>query len=69
MAAKKRDDVFESVVRLCADCVPTNWLDPLLTGPDKVADFKDGPAIERLLKAVRQRILDHAISHPQGTET
>lgn len=40
-----------------AKCVPSNWLDSLLTGPDKVADFTDCPAIERLLNAVRARIL------------
>lgn len=44
-----------------ADLVPTNWLDPLLTGPDKVlpAGSVFGPTdIENLLRAVRQRIKD-----------
>ena len=44
-----------------ADLVPINWLDPLLTGPDKALTGTAGKwecsDIENLLKAVRQRIL------------
>lgn len=43
----------------CAKAVPTSWLDSLLTGPGKVIGSPpyDGKDIERLLDAVRQRIL------------
>lgn len=42
----------------CAKCVPSNWLDPLLTGPKKVIpDGVDCPTVERLLNAIRERIL------------
>jgi len=42
-----------------ADLVPTNWLDPLLTGPDKL--LPDGyiynpEDIEKLLHAIKSRI-------------
>lgn len=41
----------------CAGCVPTNWCDPMLTGPDavigKTANSQD---IEALLLAVKKRI-------------
>ena len=42
-----------------ADLVPSNWLDPLLTGPDAVLQgYSYTPAdIERLLNAVRARII------------
>lgn len=38
--------------------VPTTWLDPLLTGKDKVVGNPpfECPDIERLLKAIRQRM-------------
>lgn len=42
----------------CAACVPTNWCDPMLTGPDAVigqpADCRD---IEAVLRGVKARIL------------
>ena len=42
----------------CADQVPSNWLDPLLSGPDAVIlGGSDGKEIEALLSAVRKRIL------------
>jgi len=44
-----------------ADLVPTTWLDPLLTGPDKTLPG-DGPwgcpDIERLLTALKKRIAE-----------
>lgn len=46
----------QATIVVCMMCVPTIWLDPLLTGPKKIADFADGPAIERLLLAIRGRI-------------
>lgn len=40
-----------------AACVPTNWLDPLLTGPQAViASGIDEESIERLLLTIRERI-------------
>ncbi len=44
--------------------VPTNWLDPLLTGPDAVIGKPPYgcPDIERLLRAVRDRI---AVKEPK----
>lgn len=44
------------VIGHCAACVPSNWLDPLLTGPKKIAEFHSGQDVERLLNAVRERI-------------
>lgn len=40
------------------DAIPTNWLDPLLNGPDKVIVKSPCPEIEALLKAVRARIAE-----------
>jgi hypothetical protein len=42
-----------------AACVPTTWLDPMLTGPKAVIGLHPwgGPDIERLLNAVRGEIL------------
>lgn len=45
-----------------ADLVPTNWLDPLFSGPNAVLQGRGGtwgcPDIERLLRAVKKRIAD-----------
>ena len=45
-----------------ADLVPTNWVDPLLSGPDKALTGEIGkwgcPDIENLLRAVKKRISD-----------
>jgi hypothetical protein len=49
-------NLTDKIVQECAACVPSNWLDPLLSGPDKVAEFKDGPGVERLLCAITKRI-------------
>ena len=43
------------------DAVPTNWLDPILTGPDAAlsprrAGMWDCSDVERLLRAVQKRI-------------
>lgn len=40
------------------DTIPTNWLDPLLSGDDKVIHKSPCPEIEALLKAVRARIAE-----------
>lgn len=43
-----------------ADVIPTTWLDPLLTGPDKALTGEPGkwgcPDIENLLSAIKARI-------------
>lgn len=40
----------------CAKLVPTNWCDPLLTGDGAAKLPLDGPAVEALLRGVRDRI-------------
>ena len=51
------NDAYNALVEECANCVPTNWLDPLLSGPDKVIpDGFDNRVVENLLKAVAARI-------------
>ena len=48
-------DVRNAIIEECAKAVPTNWCDPLLTGPAKVGDL---PAreTEALLRGVQDRI-------------
>lgn len=38
------------------DAIPTSWLDPLLSGPDKVIVKSPCPEIEKLLTVLRARI-------------
>lgn len=40
------------------DAIPTNWLDPLLSGDDKVIHKSPCPEIEALLQALRARITE-----------
>ena len=47
----------QKIIEECAACIPTNWCDPLLTGPKAVARFTDCPAVEALLLAIKARIL------------
>jgi hypothetical protein len=49
------DVIRNAIIDECARCVPANWCDPLLTGPDKVGDL---PAreTEALLRGVQDRI-------------
>ncbi|HET6890512.1 MAG TPA: hypothetical protein VFH31_05370 [Pyrinomonadaceae bacterium] len=52
----------------CAACVPSSWLDPLLTGPKRViGDVSDIRPIEAVLGATKTRIL--ARSNDQGKPT
>lgn len=48
--------------------VPTNWLDPLLTGPNAVISGPpfDCQDIERLLKAVKERVIRALLITEQG---
>ncbi len=41
----------------CAKLVPTNWCDPLLTGPAAVKLPLDERGVEKLLLGVRDRII------------
>lgn len=63
-----KDEVRDLVIEECAKCVPTTWLDPLLSGPNKVADFADGPSVERLLQEVARRIRSLSSQHRHGVE-
>lgn len=59
----------QAIIAACAACVPTTWLDSLLTGPSKVADFGkkvSNSDIEKLLTGVRNRIL--ALSAADGAK-
>lgn len=49
------DDVRNLVIEECANAIPTNWCDPLLTGPNKVGEL---PAreTEALLRGIQDRI-------------
>lgn len=49
------DDVRDLVIEECAKCVPTTWLDPLLSGPNKVVDMPARPT-EALLRGIQDRI-------------
>lgn len=48
----------EELKRELVDCVPSNWLDPLLTGAQAVMGSPPWgcPEVERLLRAIRARI-------------
>lgn len=49
--------VRAAVIAECARCVPTNWLDPLLSGSDRVIGEKcDARQIEALLRGIQDRI-------------
>lgn len=58
-AAKKhlfdRDDARDAVIDECASKIPTTWLDPLLSGPNKVGDMP-GRETEALLRGIQDRI-------------
>lgn len=59
-----KHEVRDAAIEECARCVPTTWLDSMLSGPDKVAEFDDGAKIELLLQAVARRI--RALSSQDG---
>jgi len=48
----------QSASKAMLDAIPSNWLDPLLSGPKAVIGMPpySGPDIERLLNAVRERV-------------
>lgn len=45
-----------AVIDECAKCVPTNWLDVLLTGPNAPKGPLDNRGVEQLLRGVQDRI-------------
>jgi hypothetical protein len=49
---KIRDEIIEE----CAACIPTTWLDPILTGSERVGEFKNAAEVQRLLTALAKRI-------------
>lgn len=53
-------DPLAALVGKVADAFPTSWLDPLLTGPRAITPKDghwDGPALEMLLAALKDRVL------------
>lgn len=54
-------------------CIPTNWCDPLLTGPTATLKGKGGtwgcPDIERLLNAVREQLRTKLKSSTKSSRT
>src|SRR5579872_6368876 len=45
-----------SVAQLALDAIPTNWCDPLLSGPGAIKIPAGCPDIEKLLLGVRERV-------------
>lgn len=45
-----------AIIDECAKCVPTNWCDVLLTGPDAPKGALDNRGVEQLLRGVQDRI-------------
>lgn len=57
-------------IKEAAACVPTNWCDPLLTGPKAVlrGSSHDNRAIESLLLGIQARIFALAAPSPSSRE-
>lgn len=54
---RQPDEVYELIAMDCANQIPTNWCDPILTGPDAVIKNADCQQVDALLLAVKKRIL------------
>jgi hypothetical protein len=50
------------------NCVPTNWCDSFLTGPDAPRGPLDSPAVEKLLLGIIKRIREKAMLSAELTE-
>jgi hypothetical protein len=50
------DNVRNLVIEECANCVPRNWCDELLTGPKAPKGPLDSRDVERLLCGIQDRI-------------
>lgn len=48
--------IRKQTVEECAKCVPTNWVDSLLSGKGTPTLPLDGLAVERLLRKIQDRI-------------
>lgn len=59
-ADDERDEMIAEAVAAererCAKLVPTNWCDPLLTGPDAPKGPLDNRGVEALLQGIQDRI-------------
>lgn len=51
------NEVRDLIIDECAKAVPTNWVDPLLTGPKAVKIPSDCRDVEYLLRSIQDRIL------------
>jgi hypothetical protein len=60
------NQIEAEAIAKAANQVPTNWLDPLLSGDDAAVKFlpAPGPNIEALLRAVKVRIMDLSTQEP-----
>lgn len=65
-AEQRLSAVFAETRKLAADQVPTNWCDPLLTGPNAVIKDLDCRQIEALLRGIQNRIRALAQTDEQG---
>lgn len=54
---------FNAVVEQCAKAVPTNWVDPLLSGPSAPKGPLDNRGVEQLLRGIQDRI--RGLKRPQ----
>lgn len=52
----KRINPRAAIVEECAKCVPTNWCDVLLTGPEAGKTPLDCRGVEKLLRGIQDRI-------------
>lgn len=58
-----KDDIRDLVIEECARLVPTNWCDPLLTGPEAPKGPLNNRDVERLLRGIQDRIRDLKRDH------
>lgn len=54
--SKKAIEAGAEAIRSIIEAVPTNWTDPILTGPERITIPAKEPDIERLLREVRARV-------------
>jgi hypothetical protein len=50
------NSIRNAIIDECARAVPTNWCDPLLTGPQASKTPLDGDGVEKLLRGIQDRI-------------
>jgi hypothetical protein len=55
---ERQQSAYRQAIEIVKDCFPTNWTDPLLTGPTStLKGDNDCRDIERLLNAVKSQIV------------